>query len=159
MTDGKSPLTPFYKGWETYNDYLIEAIGNLSDEQLLLANSPSQWAVWSLAVHIASTRPHWLTRVAGEEPAPSSSLLDWDEDGEPIFTAARLAGGFRTSWELVATVLDRWTVDTMDQTYTTRRGFVRSRQWIIWHLIEHDLHHGGELFYTLGANGIKVPDL
>ncbi len=24
-----------------------------------------------------------------------------------------------------------------DQTYT--------RQWVIWHLIEHDLHHGGEL--------------
>jgi uncharacterized damage-inducible protein DinB len=47
----------------------------------------------------------------------------------------------------------------MDQTYTTRRGYVCTRQWIIWHLIEHDLHHGGELFYTLGAHGLRVPDL
>jgi uncharacterized damage-inducible protein DinB len=159
MTDGNSPLTPFYKGWETYNDYLVEAVGNLTDEQLLLTNSSSQWPVWSLAVHILSTRPHWLTGVAGEEHAPSAPLLDWDEDGEPIYSVAKIADGLRTSWDLVAAVLDRWTADTMDQTYTTRRGYVCTRQWIIWHLIEHDLHHGGELVYTLGAHGIKVPDL
>ena len=33
-----------------------------------------------------------------------------------------------------------------DQTYT--------RQWVIWHLIEHDLHHGGELSFTLGMHGL-----
>jgi uncharacterized damage-inducible protein DinB len=158
MTDGNTPLTPYYKGWDTYNNYLVEAVGNLTDEQLLLTNSPSQRPVWSLAVHIAGTRAHWLTRVAGEEHPSSSPLLDWDEDGEPIFSAAQIAGGLRTSWDLVATVLDRWTTSTMDQTYTTARGYVCTRQWIIWHLIEHDLHHGGELFYTLGAHGIQVPD-
>ena len=34
-----------------------------------------------------------------------------------------------------------------------------TRQWVIWHLIEHDLHHGGEAFYTLGMNGLPTPDL
>jgi uncharacterized damage-inducible protein DinB len=159
MTDGNSPLTPYYLGWDTYNDYLVEAVGNLTDEQLLLTNSPSQRPVWSLAVHITGTRVHWLIRGAGEAHAPSAPLLDWDEDGEPVFTAAQIADGLRTSWDFVETVLDRWTTDTLDQTLTTTWGYVCTRQWIIWHLIEHDLHHGGELFYTLGAHGLPTPDL
>jgi uncharacterized damage-inducible protein DinB len=159
VTDGNNPLTPYYVGWDTYNDYLVEAVSNLTGEQLLFTNSPSQRPVWSLAVHIAACRAHWLTRVAAEEHLPSAPLLEWDEDGEPLFTAAQIAGGLRTSWDFIATVLDRWTTDTMEQTCTTNRGFVCSRQWIIWHLIEHDLHHGGELFYTLGAHGLHVPDL
>jgi hypothetical protein len=26
-------------------------------------------------------------------------------------------------------------------------GYELSRQWVIWHVIEHDLHHGGELSF------------
>ncbi|GER91949.1 hypothetical protein KDW_61110 [Dictyobacter vulcani] len=34
-----------------------------------------------------------------------------------------------------------------------------TRQWVIWHLIEHDLHHGGELSFVLGAHNISAIDL
>ena len=37
--------------------------------------------------------------------------------------------------------------------------YADSRQWIIWHLIEHELHHGGELSLTLGVHGLAAPDL
>jgi len=30
---------------------------------------------------------------------------------------------------------------------------------VIWHLIEHDLHHGGEIALTLGLHGLAAPDL
>ena len=159
MTDGNAPLTPYYQGWDRYNDLLVEAVGTLTEEQLLLTVGPSLRPVWSLAVHILGTRAHWLTRVAGEQYPPSAPLLDWDEDADLIFTASEIADGLQKSWDLVATVLDRWMTSSIDQTYTTPRGAVRTRQWIIWHLIEHDLHHGGELFYTLGAHGLPTPDL
>jgi uncharacterized damage-inducible protein DinB len=45
----------------------------------------------------------------------------------------------------------------MNQTHASPDGYEDARGWIIWHLIEHDLHHGGELFYTLGSHGIEVP--
>jgi len=31
-----------------------------------------------------------------------------------------------------------------------------SRAWVIYHLVEHDLHHGGEVSLTLGMHGLKV---
>ena len=54
--------------------------------------------------------------------------------------------------------LTRWTVPHLEQTFT-RRDEVFSRHWIIWHIIEHDLHYGGELSLTLGTHGLAVPDL
>jgi uncharacterized damage-inducible protein DinB len=26
----------------------------------------------------------------------------------------------------------------------------RTRQWMIWHVLEHEIHHGGELSLALG---------
>jgi uncharacterized damage-inducible protein DinB len=37
--------------------------------------------------------------------------------------------------------------------YTITRG------WVIWHVIEHDIHHGGEIAYSLGMHGLTAPDI
>lgn len=34
----------------------------------------------------------------------------------------------------------------------------RSRQWIIWGVLEHDIHHGSEVSTTLGMHGLPVVD-
>jgi uncharacterized damage-inducible protein DinB len=31
-----------------------------------------------------------------------------------------------------------------------------SRAWVVWHVMEHDLHHGGELSLTLGLHGLSA---
>ncbi len=34
-----------------------------------------------------------------------------------------------------------------------------SLQWIIWHMIEHDIHHGSEISTILGVHGLPVVEL
>jgi uncharacterized damage-inducible protein DinB len=34
-----------------------------------------------------------------------------------------------------------------------------TRQWVVWHLVEHDLHHGGEVSLILGSHGLTGLDL
>ena len=34
-----------------------------------------------------------------------------------------------------------------------------SREWIIWGVLEHDIHHGSEISTTLGIHGLPVLDL
>ena len=34
-----------------------------------------------------------------------------------------------------------------------------SFQWIIWHMLEHDIHHGSEISTTLGIHGLPVVEL
>ena len=55
-----------------------------------------------------------------------------------------------------------WTPADLDYVFEkTSYGqmFHLTRQWIIWHVIEHDLHHGGEVSLTLGMHGLAAPDL
>jgi len=97
----------------------------------------------------------------GEAPGRSDfdEMHDWDVDDQPQRTAAELVHGLRETWQMIAECLARWTPEDLDQQFTTRLGNTFSRQWILWHVIEHDLHHGGELFFTLGMHGLPTPEL
>jgi uncharacterized damage-inducible protein DinB len=58
--------------------------------------------------------------------------------------------------------LARWTPDEWRQTWPGDEAGdpeVITRPWVIWHLIEHDVHHGGEVSITLGAHGVRAIDL
>ena len=39
------------------------------------------------------------------------------------------------------------------------RTLSKRRKWILWRIMAHDLHHGGELAVTLGLQGIALPEL
>jgi uncharacterized damage-inducible protein DinB len=34
-----------------------------------------------------------------------------------------------------------------------------SRSWVIYHVLEHDLHHGGEISLNLGMHGLPALNL
>jgi uncharacterized damage-inducible protein DinB len=160
MTDATN-LTPFYQGWEEYQRLLIAALAPLTPDQLALAVAPGQRPVWLIAGHIIATRVAWFRRMGEGNPA-LDAFDPWDLDGAPRRTAAELVAGLEATWGMIAGCLDRWTPAMLDDQFRRERpsGVVmRSRQWIIWHVLEHDLHHGGEISLTLGTHGLAAPDL
>lgn len=161
MTHDNNHLYRYYAGWDRYQDLLVDAVGNLSDEQLELRVAPTLRPIWELAAHIIGARIGWFHRIMREAPdRPDLDDMDlWDQDGALKRNATELTEGLRRSWEMIAECLARWTPDDLDEEFTTPRGSKLTRQWIIWHVIEHDLHHGGELFFTLGMHGLPTPDL
>ncbi|MGH2561449.1 MAG: DinB family protein [Thermomicrobiales bacterium] len=159
MQQNATTLAPFYQGWERYQTLLTEAISPLSAEQLALQAAPSLRPVWVLAAHIIGTRIGWFQTVMGEGDSALAVYDPWDADDAPPRTAAELVAGLEATWNMVQDCLNRWTPADLDYTFTTSRGRTRKRQWVIWHVIEHDLHHGGELFLTLGMHGLPTPDL
>lgn len=158
MTDTRRPLTDFYRGWDVYQGYLRDAIAPLTAEQLDYRAAPSLRTVRELAAHILACRVRWFHLDLGEGGADVEQFGSWDRPGLPTRDAAELIVGLDASWQLVADCLARWTADDLDATFTDD-GETFTRQWVIWHVIEHDLHHGGELFLTLGMHGVPTPDL
>jgi uncharacterized damage-inducible protein DinB len=59
---------------------------------------------------------------------------------------------------MIQNALARWMPADLGQTFPRRDTSV-SRQWISWHVIEHDLHHGGELSFSLGMHGLAAIDI
>jgi uncharacterized damage-inducible protein DinB len=159
MSHAAMTLRPFYAGWERYQGLLTEALAPLSAEHLALRAAPALRPVGELAAHIIAARVYWFHRVLGEGDVALAPLQAWGTPGQPPRTAAELVQGLAQTWRLLDDCLGRWTPADLAATAVTRRGNTVTRGWVIWHVVEHDLHHGGELFLTLGMHGLPTPDL
>ncbi len=153
----------FYKGWDIYQSHLVRAIEPLTAEQLELRISPNLRSIGLLAKHIVRTRANWLA-LAISEGGPDkdvAAIAKWQHDGD-IPSTAELVRGLEVTFRAWQECLERWTPEDLEYIFRGEwRGepYELSRQWIIWHVIEHDLHHGGELSFSLGAHGLAAPDL
>ena len=163
MSEQNSTLAVIYQNWGGYQALLVKAIAPLSAEQLNLSSAPHLRSVGSLAAHIVGARAGWFNGLMGEGGPEIVALMGWGRAGTPIpASAAELVGGLEATWRMIESALGRWTSADMEHVFTgVRNGqaYSLARNWVIWHLIEHDLHHGGELSLTLGMHGIAALDL
>lgn len=162
MAEENATLGTFYENWKLYQDHLKEVIAPLTAEQLTLRAAPNLRTIAELVEHIIEGRVGWFTRFLGEDAGEAAPLTSWDEPGAPARSAAQLVWGLEVSWRLMADRLARWDSADMRKTFAHDwRGehYELSRGWVIWHLLEHDLHHGGEVSLTLGMHGLQAPDI
>ena len=168
MTEQESPLATFYKpGWELYQQALVQTIASLSSEQLSLPVAPDQRSIGELLDHMLGARFNWFHLWMGE----GDPNLDWNDDqgnDEPaVDKAASLVAMFEKSWHVISSAMTRWTPADLEQLITPpashqawlrNQGFEEepphTRQWIAWHVMEHEIHHGGELSLALGIHGL-----
>jgi uncharacterized damage-inducible protein DinB len=109
-------------------------------------------------------RARWLYYVLKEGDEQLVTIGRWDRAGQPARSAAELVSGLETTWKVIEEALQRWTIADLDETLRdvdedTGEEEVFTRQWVIWHLLEHDLHHGGEISFSLGMHGLAAIDL
>lgn len=78
------------------------------------------------------------------------------EQGEEELGASELVQWLSRSWRVVAATLEQWTVDDLGWTFEHEYAgkiYAVSRQWVIWRIMAHDIHHGGQLSELLAAQG------
>ena len=151
----------FYTGWEEYQGHLVHAVAPLSDEQLRLGIAPHLRSIGQIARHIVRARATWLHKVMGEGRPEIAVIAQWPREDE-ILPAAVLVQGLEVTFADWQGCLQRWVPEDLDYVFRGERAgepYALSRRWIVWHVIEHDLHHGGELFFSLGAHGLATPDI
>ncbi len=132
-------------------------------------------SIWQLASHMAGSRAYWFHDVLGEgDPGirdlfrvarttdPDVPLEDagWEDDEDHPRSAAEIVDAFHLTWGMIAECLERWTADDLIVEIPQRRaGRTTTRGWVIWHLMEHEAHHGGAISLILGINGLPGLDL
>jgi uncharacterized damage-inducible protein DinB len=164
MSEGNFTLDKFYQSWREYQDTLKQAIAPLTPEQLALRAAPDLRSVGEIVAHMISSRVHWFGDFLGERGSMPGveSLLAWDRRNPSLRTAGELVEGLDTSWRFIADLLNRWDSSDMQHTFPFESGgyhYDNSRSWVTCHILEHDLHHGGEISITLGMHGLQAPDV
>lgn len=156
----------FYSGWEKHNELLVKAVQPLDEEQLGWAPAPHMWPVRRLANHIVAARAWWFGGWMGEETETLAPIIDYDDDpGADERAAGEICDAFNRSWAAIRNSLNRWTDADLDEQFQRPRPNPkgerpwRTRRYIVWHVAEHDLHHGGEISLILGMHGGTGLDL
>jgi uncharacterized damage-inducible protein DinB len=160
MAEDHFTLTTFYTSWKAYQDHFTGALALLTAAQLELRAAPHLRSIGENALHIIACRAGWFTEFLGEDGgADVNAYASWDEPGAPTRTPAAMVQALDRTWQCMADCLARWSSADMHQTYPddwNGQHVDLSRAWVVWHVMEHDLHHGGELSLTLGMHGMAA---
>lgn len=157
-------LIAFYDGWENYQKQLTKAVTQLTPELLTTHVTPDLRTIGQILTHLIAVRVRWFHEAAGAGGSDVAPIGTWDRPDSPPHTLAELVAGLETSWQLIRHALDTWTPDELSTPYELVLVYhpekeTFTRQWIVWHVIEHDLHHGGELSLALGINHLPGIDI
>ncbi len=164
MAEDHFTLTTFYTSWKAYQDRIKAALAPLTAGQLALRAAPHLRSIGEHALHIVGCRVYWFTEFLGEDGGEEMKMyVSWNEaalsPGASIPSAAELTQALDYTWRCMADCLARWSPDEMRRTFPDNwdgKPVELSRAWVVWHVMEHDLHHGGELSLTLGMHGIPA---
>lgn len=165
MSEQAVPLSVVYQGWDRFQRDLVKVIKPLSAEQLAFPVAPKHWPIGMLTQHILNDRMWWFDLWLGEATPEAAAYMHWEEEeaGLSIHTADELVAGLEATWGVIDGALARWTVADLGQVFEPPASLSEreraifgpsTRQEIIFHVLRHDMHHGGELAVGLGGHGL-----
>ena len=160
MNEAPSLNPTIYAGWHEYQSKLIAALAPLTDVQVGLRVEPGLRSIEEIVTHMIGARARWFQ--VDDDAEEIGVFARWDSPSMPLRSAKELVEGLEATWRLMQAAIARWTPEQWAQEYPGEEPGdppVMTRAWILWHLIEHDLHHGGEVSLTLGRHGYQAPDI
>ncbi len=160
--DTQATIDVMVANWEVYQEQIVKAVGPLTADQLALRAAPHLRSIGEIAAHMVGARARWLGRALDQNAVQMGALADWDSGAAPVRSAAEIVDGLAVTWAVIENGLARWTPAEMVESITRvdhGEAETYTRAWVIWHLIEHDLHHGGEISLTLGMHSLTAPDI
>ena len=163
-----STIRPAYSQWPEYNRRLRDVVAGLTDEQLALRASPDHWPMWAIVGHAACQRVFWLCDFAGEPGAETTRFTDagnncpGDDDLENVLNADQLVEALDSTFRIVESCLDTWTLDVLDEVLRRPEWdetWVHTRGSVLQRVFSHDVWHAAELSGILGAHSLAQVDL
>lgn len=140
--------------WEQVRAGLLATIDKFSVEELSFVPFSGSWPVGQIMLHIADCEDNWLHGVVRHEIEP---WIFYDLTDYP--TKAAIKEMLNRARRRTITFLDNLDENDLDRGYKTPDGQAFSLRWIIWHVLEHEIHHRGELSLVLGILGHEGLDV
>jgi uncharacterized damage-inducible protein DinB len=143
-----------FSHWGQVRVDLLSTIDMFSEDELYFKPFDSSWPVGQIMLHIADCEDNWLHGIVRHEYQPwiFYNLADYPQKANilEVLDHAHLK---------TIKLLEDLNEDDLDQKYKTPEGKNYRLRWIIWHVLEHEIHHRGELSLALGLLGREGLDV
>jgi uncharacterized damage-inducible protein DinB len=107
------------------------------------------------SIELSNQIEHWAQDTDGNRHIIEGKMEITDQ-------AAALVDWLELSWQMIDQTLKAWKVADLLKSFRyvwMGTAYAMTRQWIVWRILSHDIHHGGELSLMLGMQGIEAFEL
>lgn len=150
-------MKPFelFAHWKQVRSELITTIQAFREDDLHFVPFEGSWPAGRIMLHIADAEDGWLRYVITREidAWPEGYILQNYPDKTSILNA--LSEVHQRTMDYLAGLED----GGLAREIQTPAGSELSLYWICWHVIEHEIHHRGELSLILGLLGREGLDV
>ncbi len=145
----------FFSHWNQVRTESIATITSFDNQELTYTPYSGSWSVGKIMVHIADAEDGWLRYVITREldKWPKHYTLKNYPDKQAILQTLAEVHARTTAYLETLEVVD------LSEIVNTPWNKDLPLLWIIWHVIEHEIHHRGELSLILGTLGREGLDV
>jgi uncharacterized damage-inducible protein DinB len=158
MADGMSEqmkLSTIFYHWKQVRDDLLSTIDKFDNQELSFVPFESSWPAGQIMLHIGDAEEGWFRRVVSQE---IDEWSDYNLDDYP--TTESIKTKLTEIHDRTEVLLDSLELDDLDRVIQSPWSEYRfSLGWIIWHVLEHEIHHRAELSLILGMLGREGLDV
>ena len=138
-----------FSHWKQVRTDLVTMVGRFTEAELAYVPFDGAWPVGQIMLHIAEAEEGWFRYIVMRELNAWSDQYTLENYPRKEAILEALSEVHQHTEQYLATLKEE---DLLMQ-ITAPRGEVLSLNWIIWHVIEHEIHHRGELSLILGMLG------
>ena len=141
-----------FSHWDRSRDLLYTALDRLTDEQMSFAPSPSQWSLGTLFRHIAEAEAGWMSQpLTGE-------ARKWEAFTEEAYpTREAIKELLMRVHNKTLVYLETLDVQEMDRITFPLYDKLTPVSWFIWQVLDHEIHHRGQIFMLMRTAGAEPP--
>ena len=135
--------------WKLVRRGLMEVIGKFQEDELYFKPFETSWSIGEILLHIANAEQGWFRYAVTREfdEWPSNHTLENFNSFEAIQSLLQEVHDWTESYISGLSSEDYQRVIELPWKENMHLG------WIIWHVLEHEIHHRGELSLILGILG------
>lgn len=138
-----------FQHWHQIRSDLYTTIDQFPDDELNFQPFDGSWTVGQIMLHVADAEDGWLRYVLTREldQWPDYYTLANYRDKPAIKQALAQVQNHMVAY------LDTLQEADLSRTINAPWGDELQIGWVLWHVIEHEIHHRGELSLILGILG------
>jgi uncharacterized damage-inducible protein DinB len=144
-----------FSHWKQVRTGLMETIDRFDEDQLGYVPFAGSWSVGEIMLHVADAEDGWFRHVVSRE------LEEWPVhytvENYPDRTAIKRA--LEEVHRNTEAYLESLSESDLEKVVETPWGQALPLRWIVWHVLEHEVHHRGELSLILGLLGKEGLDV
>lgn len=148
-------LSEIFSKYYATRKELVTLTNQLTDEQLHWTSEHHKASIWSLLIHIAIAESWWIEGVT----VNNYNYADYDRFKE-VTHKETVFENLGYTFKKFSVFLDSHTIEEWDSVFYNHSEEEKvSMRWLVWHVVEHQLRHRGQILMLMRMQGIEFRDV